>query len=357
MERTYIYGITGSGAAAPTQITAADGFSVTRTISNGQLGAVVASYAGEGFDSMSKEKLVKSLLVHQRVVEAVMQRHPVLPVKFGTLLHRREEVLSLLSQGRSQFLNALSLIKDRVELEVAATWDIKRVLQELSQEKEIVQFREGITEKGAPTVADRVQLGELVKAHLDRRREHYRERVVSALGRLSLNMASHELVAEDMVVNMAFLVERTVQPQFVEALHRVDDDLADQLRFRLIGPLPPYSFCTVEIDRITTLQIEQARQSLHLDEVFGEDDIRKAYRHLAASEYRSLSGGETLAKDRFSRLGWASSTLLRYCRSRTNGAGIQQQSETGDGCHLVVALKGMGSGEMGSARFAEPAGV
>jgi len=351
MESRYIYGIITGSNETSLGISGLDSFSPVYTIAHQDLGCVLSDYSGEAFGALSKEELVRRLLAHQRVVERVMQEHTVLPVKFGTLLNNSQEVLDLLSQGHSQFMGALAAIRDKVEIEVAATWDTEQVLQEISKEEEVVRAREAIARKGQPTVEAQVQLGQIVKACMDRRRDSYRERMIDFLKSTAIDAQPNALVSDQMVMNVAFLVDWARQQEFDERVNQLDDLFQNEITFRVIGPLPPYSFSTVEITRLTPEQVEEARDILHLRDVISEAEVRKAYRRLAAEEQRNLKTGDKLAKDRFARLKQASELLLRYCRARSEAQRDKRALTSPEDHPFVIIIKRLRTDEVEPARF------
>lgn len=354
MSRLYLYGIIGSENGAAFGFAGMDGGSLVYTVAHQWLGAVVSDYEGEELATLSREKLVLRLLDHQRIAEHVMQHHTVLPVKFGTLLKDQQEALALLSQGHQQFVQALAWIQDKVEVEVAATWDTSRVLQAISREEVVVRAREAITSRGQPTVEERVRLGQTVKASMDKRREGCRERMVGCLRPLAVAVAPNALVSDEMVMNVAFLVDRARQPEFDERVLRLDELFQNEITFRVIGPLPPYSFSTVEVMRLTLQQVEEARQTLHLGDFISVAEVRRAYRGLAAQEQRSLGQGDKLARERFARLRQASELLLGYCRGRQEaqtGGDHQGPASQGSDSLFVITIRGSGGDEVEAARF------
>ena len=354
MGRTYLYGIIEGRNEDDLGIAGVDGSSPVHVAAGDGLGCVVSGYSGEEFGALPKEQLVRHLLSHQRVIEGVMDDHAVLPVKFGTLLDSSQEVRALLSQGHSEFARALASIRDKVEIEVAATWDTGQVLQEIGSEEEVARAREAIARKGQPTVEDRIWLGQMVKSYMDKRREGHRERMVGFLKPLSVDVAVNALVSDELVMNVAFLVDRDRQREFDEGVQRLDELFQNEINFRVIGPLPAYSFSTVEVTRLTPEQVEEARQTLHLGNVITEAEVRKAYRRLAAEEQRNLSPGDELAKGRFARLRQASELLLSCCRVRTAAKGGKRHSaltsQAIDGL-FAIAIKGSQSDEVEPARF------
>ena len=338
----YIYGIIDSGNENELGISGLGSSSPVYTIAHQDLSCVVSDYFSEELSSMSKEAVVRFLLAHQVVVERVMKGHTVLPVKFGTVLTTSDEVRNLLSQGHSQFVDALAWIQDKVEIEVAATWDTKQILQEISTEPEISLASKAIASKGAQTVQEQIQLGRIVKASMDKRRSSYREQMINFLMSVSVDVQPNALVSDEMVMNVAFLVEKVNQEEFDSCVKQLDDLFHNQINFRIIGPLPPYTFATVEVTRPSPEKIEEAKQLLHLGETFSEPEVRKAYRHLAAESHPDHRSGNELAKVRFVELHQASEMLIAYCRGHEEPNG-----------NLLINIRRLRNEEVQHLSFAE----
>ncbi len=382
MGRTYLYGIIGGENQAVLDVTGLDGLSGVRVIARDSLGCVVSDYRGSEFGALPKEQTVRALLAHQQVVEHVMRNHPVLPVKFGTVLASSREVRRLLSQAYSQLASALADIQDKVEIEVAATWDTQRVLQDISEDDEVVRTREAISRPGEPSREERIHLGEVVKACMDRRRGRYRERMLDMLKPLAVDVAPNALISDELVMNVAFLIDRSRQREFDERVDQLDRLFHDEITFRVIGPLPPYSFSTVEVARLTREQVEEARRTLRLGEVIAEAEVRSAYRRLAAEEQRAASSEfrvssptqrPLLSPQSLARLRQASGVLLDYCRARDDAqrghAPAGEVASTGSpksvthppspilprkgggGSLFMVSIKGSKSEEIDPSRF------
>jgi len=320
----YIYGIIDSNNETDFNMSGINSSSLVYTIDHQDLGCVVSNYFGKEFSSMSKEEVVRCLLTHQVVVEHVMRGQAVLPVKFGTVSTTSDEVRNLLSQGHSQFVDALAWIRDKVEIEVAATWDKRQIFQEISTDPEIIRASKAIT--GRPeqqTLQEQIQLGRMVKASMDKRRQTYRERMINFLMSAAIDLQPNALVSDEMVMNVAFLVEKANQEEFDSCVKQLNDLFDNQINFRIIGPLPPYTFATVEVTRPNLENIEEARQLLHLGKSFSEPEVRKAYRHLAAESHPDYRAGDELelVKVQFIRLHQASELLLAYCRGQGESNG------------------------------------
>lgn len=347
----YVYGIVeGAGPEAlGLGIGGLDETSPVDVLSCQGLGCVVSAYTGGSLQGASREELVHRLLRHQQVVEHCMERGGVLPVKFGTVLEGPQEVRAVLCQEQGKLREALDSMGGRVEIEVAATWEIERVLQTLSGEEEMVRLRKVIASRGHPTMEEKIMVGQVAKACMDRRRQGFLQRTVDVLGPLAAGVMANPLVSDQMVLNVAFLVQESRQTELYARIQELDSLFQNEIDFRVIGPLPPYSFSTVEITRLDEKEIGEARQLLHVEDSLSEPAVRQAYRRLAAQEQGNWGSGQHPSIDRIARLRRAAELLAAFCR--TGGAAWA------DGPLFEVAIKGVRNDEIDAARFGGSVGV
>jgi hypothetical protein len=323
MARKYVYGI------IPTSQSLSFGLSgfpprpeEVYTVVYRGLGCVVSNYLGEDFVSLSRENLVRCLMAHQAVVERVMKHYPILPVKFGTLVDGDSKVQRIIEQGHRKFAEALTRLDGKVEMEVAATWDLKRVLEEIGREEEILRLRESIVNRPpAEVLEQQIRAGRIVKEFLERRRDEYRQRTVESLRAMALDVQPNALVTDEMVTNVAFLIQREREEEFDSRVGELDRLFDDRISFRVIGPLPPYSFSTVELVRPSADKIEEARRLLGLGNEASEADVKEAYRRLAAKAHPDAHPDDGQGGEGFTRVREAFALLTAYCRG---------QNQTGD---------------------------
>lgn len=342
MNAKYLYGIVKSGEHIPLTVPGKDGARQIQIVTSEGLGGVVSDCSGDDSLSRSKEETIQRLLTHQRVIEQVMKRQTVLPVKFGTVCASLDEVRALLSQGCHQFREALEWIEDKVEVEVAATWDLNRVLREVAATEEILRFKEEISAKQSPLLESSVQLGKLVKAMIDRRRDCYREQMIDCLKPIAVDVQANVLVSEALVLNVAFLINKADQDELDGRVRYLDDLFHGEMDFRVIGPLPPYSFAAVEIARPDLSRIEEARQLLSLEGAVSEPEVRKAYRRRAAEIHPDCSPPGAADSRDFARLSQMTSLLISYSRRQ------------GDQDPFLIAIKRSSEEQVPHFKIAEP---
>jgi hypothetical protein len=296
MQGNYVYGIIIGGDAA-LGVRGLAGNSPVYAISREGLSGVVSDYAGGDFDSMCKEELACCLLTHQVVVEQLIKKHPVLPMKFGTVLASADEVSELLAQGQAQFFLTLLWLQDKVELEVVANLAGGRVIEEESAALK-------------PPPADETLPPENTKASRTPRRQGYLERMIGFLQPVSVDVQLRPPAPGGGAMSVAFLVERAGRDAFYERIKQLNALFYNQIEFQAVGPLPPYSFATVEVTRPSRKAIDQARRLLNLNEVVGEVEVRQACRRLTAED------GAPPAE-----LRRASDLLVAYCRQEPDKEG------------------------------------
>ena len=284
------------------------------TVHHHDIAAVVGPAPRQAYRSMKREEVIPHLFAHQAVIEKVLQVHTVVPVKFGTMARDEEEVRTILEKGYPQLRAALEAMEGKIELDVVALWrDLDSVLREIGEEEEIRRARAAIENRPPKeTTEERVRIGKLVKARLDRCREERAADIVQTLKGLAQDMLPHALLDDRMILNTAVLVERSREGEVGQALDRLNGRCAERVDFRCVGPLPPYSFSTVEIRRFEAERIEWARRLLGLGEQASPLEAKTAYRRLAHQYHPDKAPVRQGTGERFEQVTEAYRVLADY---------------------------------------------
>jgi hypothetical protein len=177
----------------------------------------------------------RNLLAHADVVEQLHEDAVVLPARFGYILESSDEARELLELPDIEHL--LERHKTTCELTLKGTYE-ESVLAEVGAG--LQPLRDAY--RAAPSMDAGIALGEAVGEGLAARRSRDESTVLDALRRLVLDVVVAEPAGELTAFDLALLVERDgVEP--VEAcVEELAATLSPPLRFKLVGPLPPYSF-------------------------------------------------------------------------------------------------------------------
>lgn len=277
MTGKYLYGIVKK---PDNQVFKIDGLSM---IDFRELAAVVSEKEYKDYHCLPKEKVVKRLTAHQQQIERIMENFDtVLPVKFGTILKHELEIGSVLEKGYSFLQETLGKMADKIELDLVCFWNEQKAAQMASRESQEVQnWQKRIAKKGKPTLEDKIALGKLVAQYLATKKEKLSSQILRMLKKEAVKNCPHALADVNMVLNQAFLVQKENEERFNHALNIVDSQLADLVKFRLVGPLPPYSFATVIVESLEQKEVDKAKEALGVDGQLNLKKIKSAYDQLA----------------------------------------------------------------------------
>lgn len=196
------------------------------------------------------EPTQENLLFHETVNEAVMRDHTMLPMSFGTVFRSEWDVATMLRTTASALMEVLAAVRGRVELGVKVSWDRERALSEVERaEPDVRSLKEEIGRAGDRSAdSARLELGRVVEEAMEERANALMWSVYEPLRPLSVASRNAKLVGDDVILNVAFLVERVREDEFDQAVGRLASRHEDLLSFKYTGPWAPYSFVNVRLD-------------------------------------------------------------------------------------------------------------
>jgi len=309
----YIYGIINANTNFRPSVSE-DGI---HTILSQDISAVVGDSEIVDYTCISKGDVAKMLVRHQKVIEKIMNSEvAIIPMKLGTFAVDEIEVKDVLDRGYSLIKETMEKMGDKIEIDIVATWsDFTSILKEVGEEKEIKEFKERLlASQKEITITDQMKIGLMVKKALDIRKEKYAEKIKNTLETLSKDLKMHELMDDKMVSNIAFLINKTQQNEFDRKIEALNTEFHDELNFRCVGPLPPYSFYTLEIKKMQFGEIDWAKKKLGLNDFADKDEIKKAYRRVAASSHPDRN--QDIPAKIFDDVNKANKILIDYCKAR-----------------------------------------
>jgi len=279
------------------------------------IAAIVSETNILAIDYSDRESLGHLLVRHQKTIEELMGIgfNMIIPMELGTIVNSTEKVLKILSNGynliRDTFLKAENLI----EIDLVATWaDFQNTLNEIALHPDIVAIKDDFRNKSdLLTRADQMKVGILVQDKLKAKNATVELDIMEAMTVICVDIKTHEVMNDQMITNSAFLIKRSHQETFEQLIDELDEKYKGLLNFKLVGPLPCYSFYTLEIDELNPRNVEKARIVLGLKEKTTESDIKKAYLTKARLFHPDTNMG-IIDNKKFNRVNNAYHTLLDY---------------------------------------------
>lgn len=193
-----------------------------------------------------------NVMAHQHVLEEVMKRFSLLPVRFCTIGESEEDIREKVLKARyEEFQDLFGKMKDTIEVGVRAIWtNMGEIFSEIVTENtDIKQLKEEIAKEASPSKrrAGMMRVGEMVKEALEEKKEKEASELLAILRRFSVDVKVKEVYGDRNIAHVAFLVNKVHEGDFDEKIRELTEKYAPRKELTYIGPVPPYNFVEVII--------------------------------------------------------------------------------------------------------------
>lgn len=213
------------------------------TVRHGNLAAVVSA------SPLTEYPVTRSnTMAHQKVMEEVMKRYPMLPVRFGTVAEGKDIIREkLLKERQEELRRVLNYMRDKVELGLKVIWkDVNPVFQEIvDSNADIRRMRDRLMNRRGGVQRDQVRLGAMVKEAFEARKAREEEAILNGLDGLWVERKLNAPFGDRMITNAAFLVEKDNEALFDRQVETLSAQYDGRMVFRYIGPVPPCNFIEI----------------------------------------------------------------------------------------------------------------
>jgi hypothetical protein len=212
------------------------------TVNYKDIAAVVSDTPLEVYDPTRE-----NVLAHERVNEAVMRDHTVIPMSFSTVFKTSEDIVELLRTAYDAFRDVLVKMQDKLEFGLKVLWEPETIIREIEKEDENLRLlRQEISNQTGSTYFARMQYGRLVDSLLAERSEQLVSEIFETLGAVSVASRSNKPIGDKMILNAAFLVARDREADFDAKVKEIDARY-ENLILKYTGPWPPYNFVNIRL--------------------------------------------------------------------------------------------------------------
>lgn len=218
---------------------------LVHTINFRDLGVVVSASSQQSYESTRR-----NMTAHMRVLEEVMRQHAILPIQFNSVSPSVDTVIKrFLSPNYEDLCARLGAVAGRVEMGVKAFWRDNVLYEEIVQENEDIRRLRDRVATRSPDAAykERIKLGEMVEKAMLAKRERESAAMLARLQPYAESTRIHDPVTETMALNVAFFVKSGDQSVFERRLNELDQELGERVRFKCVGPVPPYNFVSLTL--------------------------------------------------------------------------------------------------------------
>ena len=285
-------------------------------VSASDFSAITATTEMIDYNLIPQNEIIGKLLLHQRIIEAVMALgHTIIPLKLGTFARNPAEINLILEKSSGLLRQVMTKIDGKIEINLLATWrDFLGVVKKIGETGEIRQFKEALLAGPGPiTPQDQQRVGMLIKQELLRRNWSYAQLIQDYTAPACSEFKTHEIINDQIVFNTSFLLDKAKEAVLEAKLKELNARCDDELNFKYVGPLPCYSFYSLDVNRISFEMVDQARKTLGLADCATRDEIKKQYKEKAAAAHPDRHPGEFGREKEFHKIVTAYKLINNYC--------------------------------------------
>jgi len=300
-------------------------------ISFQNISAIVSERESAHIDFLDRESLGRLLVHHQKTIEEIMGKGfaMFIPMKLGTVFSSKKDAIKILENGHDLIINTLKKIEYLTEIDLAVSWaDFPATINDIAADPEIIAMKDDILIKTDTHLKiDQVKAGMLVQKKLIEKNKQIELNILDSLTAYSIDIKIHDVFNDQMITNSAFLINRDKKDKFEQAIDKLDEEFNSALNFKIVGPLPCYSFYTLEVKKLNVDHVLLAKNELGLGEETSESEIKKAYLE-KAKLFHPDAQMENGDEENFNRISKAYHTMLDYSASARQSSNMNLISLT-----------------------------
>jgi len=193
-----------------------------------------------------------NMITHEKVLEEVMKQFTVLPVRFSTISEHNDDegVMRILETDYRKFDELLTKMEGKKELGLKVLANEQAIYESIVEKyDDIRSLRNKLLHLPADkTHYQRMKIGEMVVEALKKETGNYRDIIMDALSPLTEDVKINDNYGEMMILNVAFLIKSTTEPEFDKAVNVLDEKYGNFMTFKYVGTLPLYNFVNLVIN-------------------------------------------------------------------------------------------------------------
>ena len=193
-----------------------------------------------------------NMITHAKVLEEIMKRFTVLPVRFSTISEHNDDgaIRKILEKDYKKFDDMLSKMDGKKELGIKVLAQEAAIYESIVDKYDEIRSLRGklMNLPADKTHYQRMKIGEMVAEALKNETAAYKNAILEILSPLSEDVKINDNYGELMILNAAFLINNKIEPEFDKTVNDLDEKYSDLMTFKYVGTLPPYNFVNLIIN-------------------------------------------------------------------------------------------------------------
>jgi len=185
---------------------------------------------------------------HHRIVRRICSEAPLVPAAFGHISDTEDQLLGVLSGNYEDIRGEIDRLAHKCEMTLGLSWTVDNIFEFMVRlDPELRALRDRVFRDREPTMNEKLQVGSMFEATLNR----YRERITAALHGAFTGIV-HDVFHkpprhEKSIVQAALLIERGAADEFGRRVQSAGRMFDANYALEYSGPWPPYSFVRLRL--------------------------------------------------------------------------------------------------------------
>jgi hypothetical protein len=189
---------------------------------------------------------------HHRIVRRICSEAPLVPAAFGHISDTDDALLGVLQGNYEDIRQEVDRLAGKCEMEVKLSWSVDNIFDFLVRtDRDLRELRNRVFRDREPSLNQKLQVGSMFEATLQRHREWFTKRLLDALDGIAGDVFAKPPRHEKSICQTALLVDRRRVGEFEAALRHAAGLFDANYTFEYSGPWPPYSFVRLRLHAST----------------------------------------------------------------------------------------------------------
>lgn len=193
---------------------------------------------------------------HEKIIEEIMKDTTALPLEFGSVFQKEENIVKLLKERNTDFKRIIANLNGKEERNLKIYCDLKKFKATLEKEDERIKEKgkELASAGKAKAYFLKKKKDELTKDIIKEKIAEYTQDSFERLKRTTTEAKINKILSneeaekkDNVILNVAFLISKKRIKEFENVLDYLITKYSNKgIIFDHTGPLPPYNFCSIK---------------------------------------------------------------------------------------------------------------
>jgi len=184
-----------------------------------------------------------AVLVHEIVVEKLMEQFTVLPVRFQTIIDGRDSLLAMMQSYYKDFKDNLARLHNKLEFGIKVIWPADKVKANIIK---VLKKDEQKTIESDNSPNKRFIEKKFEEYKIDKEFEAKANKFIKVMdiffGKFAVEKKLEKLKTKNLLLDAVYLVEKNRENDFREAFEHIKSANYPDFKYLFSGPWPAYNF-------------------------------------------------------------------------------------------------------------------